>query len=65
MGKHEITPLVMAMYANDHSGWWWELLHELYYGRKSDAGNVDLEKEYAKWKTWFELSIQVQAVDHI
>jgi hypothetical protein len=62
MDEDEIMPLVMAMYANDQLGWWYELLHELHYGRSSrlNVGGVIKEEEYASWKSWFEESIAAQ-----
>jgi hypothetical protein len=54
MDKDEITPLVMAKYAQDQSGWWYELLNEIQTGKRSDAEQVNAQQEYAKWKNWFE-----------
>jgi len=60
MDEDEIMPLVMAMYANDQLGWWYELLHQLHYGRRLNVVGVVKEEAYAKWKTWFEESITAQ-----
>lgn len=53
MGKDEITPLVMAKYAEDQSGRWHDLLTELHTGKKPEGVSVNKKEEYEKWKKWY------------
>ena len=64
MGSDQITSLVMAIYARDQSGCWYELLNELVYGRRSGSLVIDKQEEYAKWKKWFEESGSRLATRH-
>jgi hypothetical protein len=52
MGK-DITPLVMAKYSLDRTGWWYELLTEIQTGKQFDALSVNKREEYVKWEKWF------------
>lgn len=61
MDEDEVMPLIMAMYANDQLGWWYELLHELHCGKRVNVEGVIKEEEYASWKSWFEESINIAA----
>jgi len=51
--KDEITPLVMAKYAENQDGRWHELLNELHAGKKVTGETIDKKEEYEKWKKWF------------
>lgn len=53
IGKDEITPLVMAKYAENQDGRWHELLNELHTGKKVTGEAIDKKQEYEKWKKWF------------
>lgn len=45
----------MVRYANDHSGWWHELLFELVTGNKpAPVATGQREELWTGWKAWFQ-----------
>jgi hypothetical protein len=45
---------VMGKYAEEPSGWWHEMLHEIVHGIKSGGGTFYKDRLYEDWKKWFE-----------
>ena len=45
---------VMHHYADDPSGWWSEMLHEMAHGNKSGTRTFYKDRLFADWQKWFE-----------
>jgi hypothetical protein len=64
MGTSIIAPL-MVQYHNDKYGYWWELLHEIIFRRKTGAVEYWKDVLFENWAKYFNHGEHDQAPEYI